>query len=209
MFQEIVMYGSTDSECIKMFLNKEEMISKEKNIFKKSITKCVIVFFVFISLNTRAQIATPTVYSSAGGTGAVSSNFIVDYTIGECMITTLIPTSGPMLTQGFNQPIKDSTITPIGTPDSVLGIYTGLTPNGDAHNDVWIIGGIDTIPDNTVHIYNRWGELIWKGDHYDNLNIAFAGKNTKNQDVVEGTYYYTIDLIQRKKHYVGWIELSR
>ena len=169
-----------------------------------------IFVFVFSGGILNAQVtATPQVYSSAGGTGVVTSNFLVDFTIGEPMVTTLQSNGRPILTQGFNQPINDSTIVNGGSPDSVLGIYTGLTPNSDSKNDIWYIGGIDTIPDNTVRIYNRWGELIWKGDHYDNLNVAFAGKNTKNQDVVEGTYYYTIDLNTRKKHYVGWIELSR
>lgn len=167
------------------------------------------LFISALTISAGAQMATPTVFSSAGGTGAVTTNFLVDYTIGEPMVITMGSTSGNILTQGFNQPQNDSTIVPIGSPDSLLGIYTGLTPNGDSKNDIWYIGGIDTIPDNTVKIFNRWGELIWKGDHYDNVTVAFGGKNMKNQDVVEGTYYYTIDLNVKQKHYVGWIELSR
>ena len=173
---------------------------------KKSVS--VFLLMLFVSFAAYSLTATPTVFASAGGSGAVS-NFLVDFTIGEPLVITMNSNGGPILTQGFNQPINDSTIVNGGSPDSVLGIYTGLTPNGDAKNDVWFIGGIDTIPDNTVRIFNRWGELIWKGDKYDNLKVAFSGKNMNNQDVVEGTYYYTIDLSTRKKHYVGWIELSR
>lgn len=193
-----------------MFANVFKMKMKIENIILKRVTIFVMTVLAFHFSAVNAQIATPTVYSSAGGTGTPAPNFIVDYTVGECLITTIISTSGPMLTQGFNQPINDSTITPpIGGLDSVLGIYTGLTPNGDNHNEVWIIAGIDTLPDNTVRIFNRWGELIWKGDKYDNINTVFAGKNTKGEPVVEGTYYYTIDLALRKKHFAGWIELSR
>src|ERR1051326_2410841 len=124
---------------------------------------------------------TPAVIASAGGTASVNSNFFLDYTVGECVITTAA-NSGTILTQGFQQPFNDSLITPVNA-DSVIGIYTGLTPNGDTKNDVWFISGIDTLPDNTVTIFNRWGELTWRGDHYDNNNIVFAGKNTMGEEV--------------------------
>ena len=112
-----------------------------------------------------------------------------------------------ILTQGFHQPYVDSTTIPPVT-DELLGIYNGLTPNGDNHNETWFISGIDSLPENSVAIFNRWGELIWKHDHYDNVNVAWGGKNMKDQLVVEGTYFYTISL-KGRKNYKGWIELSR
>lgn len=156
-----------------------------------------------------AQSASPTVYSSTGGSGSANSNFIVDYTVGECVVTTIDPQNGTnILTQGFQQPFNDSLIAPGGGSDSLIGIYNGLTPNGDGHNEIWFISGIDTLPENVVYVYNRWGELIWKGERYDNVNVAFGGKNMNGQEVATGTYFYAIVLTNRK-NYKGWIELSR
>jgi gliding motility-associated-like protein len=168
----------------------------------------VLVLGSLLTMDAIGQVtATPTVYSSTGGSGSVSANFLVDYTVGEPVILT-IANSGNILTQGFQQPLDDSLIGPGGPSDSLLGIYNGLTPNGDGHNEIWYISGIDTLPDNEVLIYNRWGELIWKGEHYDNVNVAWNGKSMNGDDVVPGTYYFAI-LLKDRKNYTGWIELSR
>jgi gliding motility-associated-like protein len=170
----------------------------------------ILAAILLASISGISQTASPTVYSSTGGTGSVNANFIVDYTVGECVVITLDPQNGThILTQGFQQPLNDSIILPGGgNPDSLLGIFTGLTPNGDGHNEIWYISGIDTLPDNAVYIHNRWGELIWKGEQYDNVNVYWDGKNMKGEEVISGTYYFAI-MIRGKKSYVGWVELSR
>jgi gliding motility-associated-like protein len=162
---------------------------------------------VLLPLACTAQSASPAVYSAAGGSGT-AGNMIIDYTVGECMVMTLDPQNGTnILTQGFHQPINDSIIGP-GSPDSLLGIYNGLTANGDGHNDTWIISGIDTLPDNEVFIHNRWGELVWKGSKYDNVSVVWDGKNSQGAELISGTYYYVI-IIKNRKNYAGWVELSR
>jgi|ERR1051325_5223782 gliding motility-associated-like protein len=170
----------------------------------------ILLFCIFATGFSFAQSASPTVYSSTGGSGSVNSNFLVDYTVGEPMVLTLDPQNNSnILTQGFQQPL-DSVIGPIDTTGGVVTIFNGLTPNGDGKNDTWFIGGIDSLPDNAVYIYNRWGELIWKGEHYDNMKVAWDGKNTQGQDVPTGTYFFAI-IIKDHDNFKnkGWVELSR
>jgi gliding motility-associated-like protein len=72
----------------------------------------------------------------------------------------------------------------------VIKIPNGFSPNGDTKNEKWIIDNIDQFPDNTVEVYNRWGELLY---YYNNYNGQFDGK-FKGKDLPVGTYYYVINL---------------
>lgn len=69
-------------------------------------------------------------------------------------------------------------------------ITSGFSPNDDGRNDRWIIDYIDQFPENTVEIYNRWGELLF---HSDGYTTPFDGTFRGNKLPV-GTYYYVIIL---------------
>ncbi len=43
-----------------------------------------------------------------------------------------------------------------------------ITPNGDGANDVLKITGIEFFPENTVQLFNRWGQKVWEGINYQN-----------------------------------------
>jgi gliding motility-associated-like protein len=93
-----------------------------------------------------------------------------------------------------------------------IHIYNGITPNGDGKNDTWYIDGIQSFPDNVVDIFNRWGEKVWEGAHYDNDkgsdHVIWKGHNQSGQPLPAGTYYYVID-INGKRFASGWVELTR
>jgi gliding motility-associated-like protein len=86
-------------------------------------------------------------------------------------------------------------------------IYSGFTPNGDGVNETWIIEGIEFYPENHVSIYNRWGNLVWDGNAYDNDNVIWTGNNKKNLPLPTGTYFYIIT--SRDNVHKGWVELTR
>jgi gliding motility-associated-like protein len=69
----------------------------------------------------------------------------------------------------------------------------GISPNGDGANDYWIIDNITLFPDNVVEVYNRWGELLYQGVHYDNNNVKWDG-TYKGKPLPVGTYYYIVNL---------------
>jgi gliding motility-associated-like protein len=82
--------------------------------------------------------------------------------------------------------------------------YNVITPNGDGYNDRWIIDGIEEYPDNSVIIFNRWGDEINAFDRYDNMNHVWGGTNEKNERVPDGTYYYILK-IRDVGDFKGWI----
>jgi gliding motility-associated-like protein len=90
--------------------------------------------------------------------------------------------------------------------DIALSFYTGITPNGDGNNDNWQIDSIIYFPENMVSIYNRWGDLVWSGKNYDNVNVVWAGKNRAGKDLPDATYFYLVEV--RDKVYKGWVELT-
>jgi gliding motility-associated-like protein len=89
-----------------------------------------------------------------------------------------------------------------------LSFFNGITPNGDGHNDTWIIDGITNIKENSVSIFNRWGDLIWNCEGYDNSTDkkVWTGKSNKNAELPDATYFYIIDA--GGKTYKGWVELT-
>ncbi len=89
-----------------------------------------------------------------------------------------------------------------------------LTTNGDQINDTWLIKNIDMYPENTVHIFNRWGGLLYKGQGYDNNLVVWDGTSSEGnlgskEYVPTGTYFYVIDLGKGEKKITGAIEIVR
>ncbi|HSH67210.1 MAG TPA: gliding motility-associated C-terminal domain-containing protein, partial [Bacteroidia bacterium] len=83
-----------------------------------------------------------------------------------------------------------STDSVLVTLQPTIEIPSGITPNGDGKNDVWILSGIELFPNCIVELYNRWGEMIFQSPGY---NVKWDGTfNGKMLPV--GTYYYIIDL---------------
>jgi len=89
-------------------------------------------------------------------------------------------------------------------PINWLIIHNVITPNGDGVNDEWIIDGIENFPDNTVLIFNRWGDKIKSIDHYNNTTQVWKGDNNKGEPVPDGTYYYIVTIKDGGSR-TGWI----
>ncbi len=109
-----------------------------------------------------------------------------------------------------NFTLDDSVVigeTQVDCADS-LHFYHGITPNGDNNNDAWIIDGIAFIKDNSVTIFNRWGDLVWKATDYDNVTDGkvWKGTNSKGGELPDATYFYVVEA--NGKTYKGWVELT-
>ncbi|MBK7213950.1 MAG: gliding motility-associated C-terminal domain-containing protein [Bacteroidales bacterium] len=85
-----------------------------------------------------------------------------------------------------------------------LTIYNGITPNQDGNNDVWFIKGIENYPDNTVLIFNRWGDKIREFTGYNNTSRAWDGTNDQDKLVPDGTYFYILE-VKNVGTRTGWI----
>ncbi len=89
-----------------------------------------------------------------------------------------------------------------------LTIYNVITPNDDGDNDRWIIDGIDHFPDNSVTIFNRWGDKIYDYDRYDNETVVWKGTDRQGHLVPDGTYYYILT-IKDGGSWNGWVFIRR
>lgn len=72
-----------------------------------------------------------------------------------------------------------------------------FSPNNDGINDYLEILGIEGFPDNVIHIYNRWGDLIYNRAGYDNRSVRWDGSSVDalmGSEAPAGTYYYVLDL---------------
>lgn len=93
-----------------------------------------------------------------------------------------------------------------------LIIYNGLSPNGDGKNDFLYIAYIDLLTDtktNTVTIYNRWGDVVFKVADYDNIKNVFTGENKNGNQLPSGVYFYKIDFGNLREGITGYITLKR
>ncbi len=90
--------------------------------------------------------------------------------------------------------------------EACLVFHNVITPNGDGLNDKWIIDCIENFPDNNVIIFNRWGDIVNRFDHYDNFSKVWQGTRQDGRPLPDGTYYYVLT-IKNGGNYCGWIFL--
>lgn len=84
--------------------------------------------------------------------------------------------------------------------DCVVIIPNVFSPNGDGRNDRFDIDGILGTK-NTVRIYNRWGQVVYEANNYQN-NWSAVG-------VPDGTYYYEVIIDRESKPYTGHVTILR
>ncbi len=69
-----------------------------------------------------------------------------------------------------------------------LEIPNTFTPNNDGRNDFFQILGIEQFPNNHLSVFNRWGNLVYEKDKYDN---TWNGDNYKSGDPLpDGAYFF-------------------
>ena len=73
-----------------------------------------------------------------------------------------------------------------------------LTLNDNSLNDNLKIENIENFPINQIEIYNRFGEIVWKTEYYNNDTNTFKGRANvsgvyqKDSDLPTGTYYFLL-----------------
>jgi len=74
----------------------------------------------------------------------------------------------------------------------------GFSPNGDGINDLLIIENIELYEQNSLIIFNRWGNIVYEKDKYDNSEawdgIANKGIRVGSGPLPAGVYFYILDL---------------
>ena len=91
-------------------------------------------------------------------------------------------------------------------------VYNAVSANRDGKNELFRIEFIDLIPDarqNRVTILNRWGDVVWEGENYNNGTIAFTGMSKTGNDLPAGTYFYKIEFSSGLPARTGFLSLKR
>lgn len=76
------------------------------------------------------------------------------------------------------------------TVRDAIRIPNAFTPNGDGRDDTWQIEFIEDFPNNTVTVFNRWGNQVFSAQNYSRANEWNGTINGKPAPV--GTYYYVV-----------------
>jgi uncharacterized protein (TIGR03437 family) len=93
-----------------------------------------------------------------------------------------------------------------------ITVYNALSPNNDGKNDTFILRYIDLFTDtqnNNVTIFNRWGDVIFETENYDNKDRVFKGLNKGGNEVPSGTYFYKIEFSSGREAKMGYLLLKR
>jgi gliding motility-associated-like protein len=89
--------------------------------------------------------------------------------------------------------------------EALLEISNICTPNDDGKNDTWRVSDLTQIQGCTVQIFNRWGQLLYETDNYQN---DWEGKKDNGEELPDATYYYVIKC-DDDRLYQGAINLMR
>ncbi|WP_343488025.1 BspA family leucine-rich repeat surface protein [Allomuricauda sp. d1] len=122
-----------------------------------------------------------------------SYDFMDDFSYSQQIFVTIIPYN----TDGDAFGCAEESFTTIEEPE--IESLFGFSPDNDGINDYWEINGIEDYPNNTVMIFNRWGDLVFKIEGYDNASNAFYGEANQLTgmgagQLPEGTYFFQINI---------------
>ena len=74
-----------------------------------------------------------------------------------------------------------------------------MTPNGDGINDYFLVDFREAVSKVQMHIYDRWGKLVFQSNNYENCSLSASdfcwdgvNQNSGN-DCEEGVYFYLIE----------------
>ncbi|MDX2172751.1 MAG: gliding motility-associated C-terminal domain-containing protein [Bacteroidota bacterium] len=89
----------------------------------------------------------------------------------------------------------DNIPTVLTIPNNTLFVPQGFSPNDDLKNDTWVIKGLPVGIENTVTVFNRWGNKVYQKTNYDNTWTGFPNVSGTlgNEKLPQGTYYYIIE----------------
>lgn len=92
-------------------------------------------------------------------------------------------------------------------PD-VLEMPQGFSPNDDGDNDYFVVHGIKSYPDNTIKVFNRWGNIVYQKDAYAD---EWYGENTSGDPLPDATYFVILEVVVGGKDKVlqGYVDLRR
>ena len=100
----------------------------------------------------------------------------------------------------------------VADSDFPFKVYEGVSPNNDGLNDYMRIEGIHKYNRNLVRIFDRFNNIVWEAEGYDNESVRWDGQANRGiarSRLPDGTYYYTVFLEETRKIYSGYVILKQ
>jgi gliding motility-associated-like protein len=127
-------------------------------------------------------------WSILNTTNPANSDIIVDKTDLKSALNT------PLTTGGFYTISLDAVNGKCSNSDQLRVVIKQkikapnvFTANGDGKNETFVIIGIETYPEASVSIFNRWGQIIYQVDN------NYADRPWDGGKSPEGVYYYIVN----------------
>ncbi|MDF0715576.1 gliding motility-associated C-terminal domain-containing protein [Muricauda sp. 334s03] len=131
-----------------------------------------------------------------------------DLSLGVITSQTFVPSDYAAITFG-TLPLPTDTF---AVDNPTLGNYF-LSPNGDGTNDFLVIDGMEESPNNSLRIFNRYGQKVFEKINYTNefRGVANTGSMIPNQaaGLPEGVYFYLVTLDDLELEYSGFLFLDK
>lgn len=87
-----------------------------------------------------------------------------------------------------------------------LELPTGISPNGDGLNDIMVVHGLNLQKGNNLKVFNRWGNLVYEMDNYQN---NWGGTNQSGIDLADGTYFVILEVLYKNETLNGYLDIRR
>ena len=180
-----------------------------------SLNLTTLPSFISSSLNSEQGVLLPgeiaiyeasfIINSQALTAGGVSNTALASATGTNEMVVSDVSDDGDDFDGNSND---DATETQLGC----LITFNLFSPNGDGVNDTFVINCIENYPNNTLEIYNRWGNIVYSKRGYNN---EFDGTSNgrailrESEKLPVGTYYYVLNLGDGSEPLVDWLYINR
>lgn len=76
----------------------------------------------------------------------------------------------------------------------MLELPSAFSPNDDNANDMYYIRGIEAYPDNRFIVLNRWGNVMFETESYNNDNNYWAGESNNGNQLPDGIYFVLLEI---------------
>lgn len=160
--------------------------------------------------NTTAEDIIVVGWSKQANQWVIIGNSALSGDVSQGFVTSLpfMPSDFDAITFGTN-PLPTATF---AVDNPTLGNYF-LSPNGDGTNDFLVIEGMSESPNNSLRLFNRFGQKVYEKINYvdEFMGLSNTGSLLLSQDIglPEGVYYYLATLDDLKLEYQGFLFLDR
>jgi gliding motility-associated-like protein len=110
-----------------------------------------------------------------------------------------------------NGTCRDSALVTIFRKDTLdcldkIKLPTAFSPNFDGFNDFLVVKGLEDYPDNSIELYNRWGQLVYSKENYIN---DWYGLDPEGIPLPDGTYFLILKVRFINKVFNTYIDMRR